>query len=415
MKKFLLKILFLLLLFSQYLGAEVAQGWQKIGNKKSQLILDRDWQIESGDNAQKASPIPVLIDGNGKTILSHKFFIDDSMKNRKLVLQAPIVQPACTVKLNGKFIGNNYPAVNFVELVLKPEYLNFDTENILTFEINPQLNNRSTLPLRHRPLGLKMTKGLLAPVIITASPQYELKLKKLHYAFTKAWRSVMINLDLALENPEAISAANPAVRNGEVRVHLRKNGKDISREKKRTFALNDATSALTNIEIKVSNILAWSPATPDLYQLQVDFLLDGQLSETIQQSIGFRDIKIAGRQFFLNGNEFQINGIDWFDNLAGLQVEERVSAIDRLMEHVKKLGANVLRSVASPVPVDVLQACAENGILVLQEIPVKFANATQLANKKIRSDAEVGLQKLIERDKFNSAVMGWGIGTNLMD
>ncbi len=414
MKKLIL-ILHFLLASANFCIAEGPAGWQKSGANRYLLSLDGKWQIESGDKTGAGLTVPGIIKGTEIVFLSRSFHLSDSLKNYQLVLHASSVQPNCAVKLNGKFIGNAVPAINLVELALNPENLKYGAENVLTFEINPELNNRSTLPFKHRPLGLRLDSGILSPVYIEAMPQWNLQLKNLNYSFTKAWTSIAVKIDLELENPPVTAKSNASAERGEIRIHLRKDGREVIRSKRIEFNLKSATRSLQGIKFNAANISPWSPQTAEIYQLNIDFLIAGKLVDSIARPTGFRELKITGKKFLLNGKEFLIKGVDWFDDLAGLSVEKRHVEIQRLIDNIKKLGANTLRSVGSPAPLDMVQKCAENGILLLQEIPVYFANATQLRNKKIRSDAEAGLQKLIERDKLSPAILGWGIGVNFHD
>ena len=54
----------------------------------------------------------------------------------------------------------------------------------------------------------------------------------------------------------------------------------------------------------------WTPATPELYQLEVTLKSDGKILDSWSHEVGFRTFEVKGNRFFLNGHPYWLRGAD---------------------------------------------------------------------------------------------------------
>jgi len=158
---------------------------------------------------------------------------------------------------------------------------------------------------------------------------------------------------------------------------------------------NIVTQTLT-----ITNVQLWSVDFPNLYQV-VSTVTQGTTTNDIYQTpFGVRTVTWnPNNGVSLNGQRVEIKGVCNHQDFAGvgLGMPDRVQYYR--MERIKSLGFNALRtSHNSPTP-ELLAACDQLGILVLDE------------NRRIGTDPETlnELQAGIIRDRNHPCVFAWSL------
>ncbi|MCQ2539277.1 MAG: glycoside hydrolase family 2 [Acetatifactor sp.] len=152
----------------------------------------------------------------------------------------------------------------------------------------------------------------------------------------------------------------------------------------------------------------WSPEDPVLYEVQ--FSVDW---DSVSDQIGFREIKVVGREIFLNGESIFLRGIscheDSVENGKGLTDEERMENI----RIAKELGCNFMRVAHYPHHENMSKLADKLGILLWEEIPVYWA--VRFEREATYQDAENQLKELILRDRNRASVIIWSVGNENPD
>lgn len=152
----------------------------------------------------------------------------------------------------------------------------------------------------------------------------------------------------------------------------------------------------------------WSPENPRLYQAGLSCLAD-QVSDLV----GFRQIKVKGKEIFLNGEPIFLRGIscheDSVENGKALTKEERIENI--LL--AKELGCNFMRIAHYPHHEEMAKLADQYGILLWEEIPVYWA--IRFEREATYGDARNQLQELIRRDWNRASVIVWSVGNENAD
>ena len=144
----------------------------------------------------------------------------------------------------------------------------------------------------------------------------------------------------------------------------------------------------------------WSPQTPYLYQLVTTISNQNDVADTYNTSFGVRTFVFdATNGLFLNGQHIFIQGMANHQDFAGVG-----SALpDRLQyyraERLKEMGVTGYRTAHNEPAVELLNACDELGMLVLDENRRFGTNAEPLSE----------LNRLIRRDRNHPSVFAWSL------
>ncbi len=115
----------------------------------------------------------------------------------------------------------------------------------------------------------------------------------------------------------------------------------------------------------------WSPEDPYLYTLAVKLVVGKRICDERVIPVGFRWYKFdPDKGFSLNGVTRKLQGVNWHQVYPGLGNALPRSRHRRDMEFIRQMGVNFLRTSHYPHHDEVLRACDELGIMVLEEMPV---------------------------------------------
>ncbi|MDR2008071.1 MAG: glycoside hydrolase family 2 [Alphaproteobacteria bacterium] len=157
-----------------------------------------------------------------------------------------------------------------------------------------------------------------------------------------------------------------------------------------------------------ANPTLWSPQNPKLYDVAIEFEND-----KISDRIGFREIKVVGRNILLNGIEVFLKGICCHEDSMthGKAISE--TEIRENFAIAKEMNCNFLRLAHYPHTELAARIADEVGLLLWEEIPVYWA--IQFENPNTLENAKNQLTELIIRDKNRASVIIWGVGNENAD
>jgi beta-glucuronidase len=147
----------------------------------------------------------------------------------------------------------------------------------------------------------------------------------------------------------------------------------------------------------------WGPASPVLYDVQVDFGED-----TVRDRVGFRTIAVRGEDLLLNGKPVFLKGISLH--------EEALSRAGRawsyedareLLQQALALGCNFVRLAHYPHNENMLRAADEMGLMVWSEIPVYWT--IDFESAAVFGKARQQLDEMIARDANRASIILWSI------
>ncbi len=150
------------------------------------------------------------------------------------------------------------------------------------------------------------------------------------------------------------------------------------------------------LTLAVNTPRRWDVDDPYLYTLKVELLQGGEVIDTEQTRIGFRTVRMdAEKGFFLNGKPLKLKGACNHQDHAGIGVAVPDSVQYFRIRCLKEMGLNAYRCAHNPPAKEILDACDEYGMLVMDE------NRTF----ETRPDAIQNLENLIRRDRNHPSVI----------
>lgn len=154
----------------------------------------------------------------------------------------------------------------------------------------------------------------------------------------------------------------------------------------------------------------WSLESPNLYQLRTTILEDGKPADATTTTFGIRTIHYdANKGFFLNGKHVEIQGVANHQDYPAVGIAVPDSLQPWRVAQLKKMGCNGWRTAHNPPNETVLDACDQQGMLVMDEnrhlgdsYETHSPPGTTAANF---SD----LATMIQRDRNHPSIIMWSM------
>ena len=128
-------------------------------------------------------------------------------------------------------------------------------------------------------------------------------------------------------------------------------------------------SATIDAKVAVTGAELWSTEDPNLYTVRTEVKVGGEVVDTYDTDYGFRYFNFdADTGFFLNGENMKLKGVCMHHDQGALGAEAWESAIDRQVKILKEMGCNSIRVTHNPAADELIEACNEQGILVIDEV-----------------------------------------------
>lgn len=153
-------------------------------------------------------------------------------------------------------------------------------------------------------------------------------------------------------------------------------------------------------KLSVSRPVRWDVDNPKLYNLKVEIIRDGEVVDTEKTRIGFRTFAIDSEKgFFLNGRPLKIKGTCNHQDHAGVGVAVPDSIQYYRIKRLKELGTNAYRCSHNLPTKEVLDACDELGLIVMDE------------NRRFETRDEVleYLDIMVRRDRNHPSIIFWSL------
>lgn len=164
--------------------------------------------------------------------------------------------------------------------------------------------------------------------------------------------------------------------------------------------------------LDVGNVTPWDCDTPRLYTASLQ-----ASGETVEVRIGFRTVRVTGRQLLVNGRPVRMRGVNRheFDPDRGRIVSVERARADLLL--MKQHGMNTVRTAHYPPHPDFLDLCDELGLFVVLEndLETHGFEAAGWAGNPTDDPAWANhlldrMRRTVERDKNHPSIILWSLG-----
>lgn len=353
------------------------------------------------------------------SIYRRELRLPDGAKGKRIFVDFEGAMLASTVYINGKRLGEykgGYTPFSF-ELT---DHLDYTGKNILAVQLDS--TERKDIPPFGNVVDYLTFGGIYREVALRIVPQTYIEnvYAKPTTVLTKPGLETAIYLD---------RSANARAGKLSVKVELRDGDKVISRSTE-AFATPAVTTpqnpadagqaqgalpfADTDKPAHVVHFAAlpiklWELASPQLYTVHVQLLEDGEPIDEVTRRIGFREAVFTPNGFSLNGRIVKLHGLDrhqtfpWVGQAMAARGQRQDVTILR-----KDMRCNMVRTSHYPQSRHFLDACDEQGLLVLEEIP-----GWQHIGDKAWQDISVdNVRRMVRRDWNHPSIILWGTRIN---
>ncbi len=315
------------------------------------------------------------------------FFVSVKDSGNKFNIHFDGVFRNCKVYLNGHYLGNNESG--YTEFCLDvSDYLNFHGKNVLVVRVDASQYEG----------WFYEGAGIYRHVWLE-------KFNPVHIAEYGTFVSSVVTDTVAKVSVETRLLNNTTARTRTNIVYYitDKAGNKITGSLVEGVSVSPGDAKKIQYQFKINKPVLWSLENPHCYKLITLVKQDAtnNIIDSSSVTFGIRTIVMdANKGLSLNGKPIKIYGVCCHQDHAGVG-----SALPDALQYyriklLKEMGVNAYRTSHNPPTPELLQACDELGMLVLDE------------NRLIGTSAEYMSQfeKLILRDRNHPSVFIWSIG-----
>jgi beta-galactosidase len=189
---------------------------------------------------------------------------------------------------------------------------------------------------------------------------------------------------------------------------INSDGKTVANGNIPAEQIEAGTNHVLETSLNVENPRLWSSDYPNLYQLEIEVLKNGNVIDKVTETIGIRTFKWTAGQFYLNGKPLYLRGINRHQAYPYIGYALSDNANYRDAYKIKKAGFNFVRLSHYPHSKSFMQACDELGLLTMDAIP----GWQFFGNEEFRENAIQDVRNMVRRDRNHPSVVIWEASLN---
>ena len=306
------------------------------------------------------------------------------------------VSHTATVSVDGTVVAEHYNAFTPFEAILTDLTPGVHTLRVL---VDNSFSEASALHVEN---DYQSYGGISRSVVLEQLPKHYIK--QMHFTPVYKDGSWYAQLEIVI----ASLASEPW--KGSVRVSLK--GSDTAAE---TVLCTENIDVANEIVLKsgliaCENVTAWAPEHPTLYMLTAQlFDDDGTAIDDLTDRVGFREVKVQGKDILLNGRKLCIKGFCRHEDHPQFGCALPLSAIMQDLQLARDCGANSIRTSHYPNDELFLDLCDELGILVWEENHARGLSEAQMKNPNFERQCEDCIREMIAAHYNHPSIYIWGI------
>ncbi len=381
--------------------------FESFGPKADPVAVDlpHDAMLAEGRDPQKSDGSSVGYFKGGQWKYEKTFTADESWRNRRVFLEFEGVYRDGMVYVNESFAGQWAYGYSQFTVDLNP-FLYFGEENTIRVELRAHKDSRwySGAGI-YRPVWLHI--GELVHIDVEGArltPQ------------VLAGGVGKLEVDAPINNDDNVTHT-VQVNN---RITECSTGEMVSEEKS-IVTIKPRSQGAAHQILYVNKPKLWSPENPDLYTVETKIYAvegDNRLLDTATDNCGFRTIWVTPEQgFVLNGESLNLRGSCIHHDNGILGAKEYKSAAYRRVRIMKDAGFNALRSSHHPMSKELLQACDELGMLVMDESFDMWHTVKNFDDYAVRFEQwwKKDVAAMVVKDYNHPSVVMYSIGNEIIE
>jgi hypothetical protein len=375
---------------------------QGTSEKMSRAVvnLNGDWERYVNDKLIGTVRVPSSLRPAGVYRLRREFLLPELGKQERAILRFNAVQYHGSVSLNGKPLGTTIPYVPQEFDCTQQAQSGRNTVEVQIVDAGAAPNGLGKQEVAFGTTGgWESSGGIIRDAYVEIRPANYIENVRFGYRFSEGLGKAACSAQVF------VTANEPG--DGEVELILAWGPTEVARAKTK-IQLQAGRENKAEVAFDLNEVALWSPAEPNLYELKVK-LKSSAMEDQWSCKTGFREIKIQGRDFLLNGQRLVLHGVCrhdmWKDQGFTLTPEQQAQD----MRMIKALGCNFIRLVHYPHDRRIIELAEQVGLLVSEEPGYWGMDFSKFE----RSFVDLGLKILettIRRDWNSPAVMAWLLG-----
>lgn len=178
-----------------------------------------------------------------------------------------------------------------------------------------------------------------------------------------------------------------------------------------------ASGTGSDIEIEIPDAKLWSAESPYLYMCVAELCCGEEVLDISETEFGIRTIEYSTKGLFINGMETLLKGgcIHHDNGILGAR-EYQVSAY-RKIKKLKSYGYNAIRSAHNPASYEILKACDELGMYVMDETWDMWYTPKNKGDyaKHFETYWEKDIEAMVSHDYNHPSVIMYSIGNEVSE
>ena len=371
--------------------------------KMDDITVPGNWQLQGYGKMHYSDlwynfPInpPYVPTENPTGIYKRTFFVEESYRDKKIIIRFCGVDSAYHLWINGKEVGYSKVARNESEFDIT-DLIRVGEENDVTVRVY-QWSDGTYLEDQ----DMWWESGIFRDVELIGVPKDGINDYKVIADLDDEYKNGIFKVEAFLRTTKEVNVTFELVDAGENTVFTK------------TVVAKEGKACIDEV---ITNVNHWTAETPYLYKLFMTVEDDGQIVEVIPQNVGFRNIRLNGETFLVNGVAIKFKGVNRHDyspqNGRVVSREE----IEKDIILMKQFNINAIRTSHYPNSYYLYDLCDEYGMYLIAETDLECHGFELTGDYKWITDdpswelAYVSrMTRMIERDKNHPAIIFWSLG-----
>ncbi|HYA49512.1 MAG TPA: glycoside hydrolase family 2 TIM barrel-domain containing protein, partial [Burkholderiales bacterium] len=374
--------------------------------RSGRLSLEGKWEIlvdPPADRRQASGWKPIDVPSNwemkgfraasGTAVMRRTFDLPGSWQGKTIKLRAEAVYSRCEAWLNGVRVGSHDGGATPVEFDLT-DAARFGRTN--TLEVLIRARSRASEIDHMSVYAYFEIAGIWRPIeVFAVEPAH---VSRVHWAvaFDKDYKNADLVVDATVANEQAAGVTNG-------RLGLRLVGPDgrVVKTETSNVSLGAWEEKAVPSTLHVEAPEPWTAERPRLYTLEASFN-----GATVETPVGFREMKVEGRRFTINGRGAKLFGVCLH---AASPTDGRAispALVEKDLELIKGCNLNAIRTSHYPPHPHTPEYADRVGLYIEDEGPACWSETDDLRDVPLYMGIYASF---VERDRNHPSVVYWSM------
>lgn len=321
--------------------------------------------------------------------------IDDKFSDKRWILNFGAIDFYSKIWVNGNYAGEHTGGYSSFQIEVT-DFLEFGTENEIVIRVSDESFNREQPRGKQSWLNLNFGCWYTRHTGIWQSVWMEI----LHPCHIQ---NISISTDVIHKEVGLDIVLSKLVKNAELNIRILKGELEITSVRQRVTENNISTTINIENPAFELGICFWNPENPELYDLEIELLLDGKVIDKRSSYFGMREVSIEKGRILLNHIPVYQKLVlyqGYFED--GLITSGTDEEILKDLSLIQNMGFNGLRIHQKIESSRFLYLCDQIGLLVWEEMPSAY-RFTERSAKTLLSE----WTDIIFRDKNHPSIITW--------